>query len=217
MDHKMHMHQCSLHWQPCQQMWIARRRAKHINFSNNSKNLLVVSLKMSMNLCLLATGRSVDDHICDTAFFERLGRVKALCCNDPQRKGVLDLALPGNILLNPLQIVFDFHQLPRESLPQLRDTLLSLLANYSKGPKPIRTQLCVCLANLAIQMLEWKDVLQMVVTTLGNDSSSIACVLEFLHVLPEEVTEGRKINLTVCSTAISAGLQVTLVRTTIRV
>ncbi|KAK4984886.1 Nuclear import receptor [Elasticomyces elasticus] len=96
-----------------------------------------------------------------------------------------------------VQIIFDFHQLPRETLPQLRDTLLSLLSTFSKGPKPTRTQLCVCLANLAIQMLEWKDVLQVVVSALGNDSSSIACVLEFLHVLPEEVTEGRKINLTV--------------------
>ena len=94
------------------------------------------------------------------------------------------------------KIIFDFHQLPRESLPELRNTLLSLLAQFSQGPKPIRTQLCVCLANLAIQMLEWKDVLQLVVSTLGNDPNGIACVLEFLHVLPEEVTEGRKINLT---------------------
>lgn len=92
------------------------------------------------------------------------------------------------------QIIFDFHQLPRGSIPQLRDTLLQLLASYAKGPKPIRTQLCVCLANLAIQMLEWKDVLNVVVSTLGNDAA--ACLLEFLHVLPEEVTEGRKINLT---------------------
>lgn len=44
-------------------------------------------------------------------------------------------------------------------------------------------------------MLEWKDVLSTVVTALGGDAAGIACVLEFLHVLPEEVTEGRKINL----------------------
>ncbi|KAF2484969.1 armadillo-type protein [Neohortaea acidophila] len=94
------------------------------------------------------------------------------------------------------KIVFDFHQLPKESHEQLRDTLLQCLASYAKGPKPIRTQLCVCLANLAIQMLEWKDVLQMVVSTLGSNRESLPCVLEFLHVLPEEVTEGRKINLT---------------------
>ncbi|KAF2171615.1 hypothetical protein M409DRAFT_63255 [Zasmidium cellare ATCC 36951] len=93
------------------------------------------------------------------------------------------------------KIVFDFHQLPRESLPQLRDTLLSVVATYAKGPKPIRTQLCVCLANLAILMLDWKEVLQTVVSALGSDQAGISCVLEFLHVLPEEVTEGRKINL----------------------
>jgi transportin-3 len=93
------------------------------------------------------------------------------------------------------KIVFDFYQLPREALPQLRDSILSLLTAYAKGPKPIRTQLCVCLANVAIQMLEWKDVMQTVVGALGSDPNSIACVLEFIHVLPEEVTQGRKINL----------------------
>lgn len=44
-------------------------------------------------------------------------------------------------------------------------------------------------------MLEWKDVLQTIVSALGSDQAGISCVLEFLHVLPEEVTEGRKINL----------------------
>lgn len=44
-------------------------------------------------------------------------------------------------------------------------------------------------------MTEWKDVLQVVGSTLGNQAGD--CVLEFLKVLPEEVTEGRKINLSV--------------------
>ncbi|KAK3109622.1 Nuclear import receptor, partial [Teratosphaeriaceae sp. CCFEE 6253] len=94
------------------------------------------------------------------------------------------------------KIIFDFHQLPRETLPQLRGTVLNLLVSYAKGPKPVRTQLSVCLANLAIQMLEWQDVLPTVVGRLSSDPASTACLLEFLHVLPEEVTEGRKINLT---------------------
>lgn len=38
-------------------------------------------------------------------------------------------------------------------------------------------------------------MLSVVIRTLGNDPASIRCALEFLHVLPEEVTEGRKINL----------------------
>ncbi|KAI9732663.1 MAG: Nuclear import receptor [Cirrosporium novae-zelandiae] len=92
------------------------------------------------------------------------------------------------------KITYDLDQLPQESLTPLRDSLLSLLVTFRAGPRPIRTQLCVCLADLAIQMLSWKDVLPVVASVLGNDSGD--CVLEFLRVLPEEVTEGRKINLT---------------------
>jgi transportin-3 len=61
----------------------------------------------------------------------------------------------------------------------------------------IRTQLCVCLAHLAIQMLDWKTVLADVVTFLQPEPSGTACIFEFLKVLPEEVTEGKKINLSV--------------------
>lgn len=75
--------------------------------------------------------------------------------------------------------------------------MLLLLKQYAKGPKPVRVQLCVCLATLAIQMKEWKDVLPSVVSSLGSDVESHACILDFLRVLPEEVTEGRKINLSV--------------------
>jgi hypothetical protein len=47
-------------------------------------------------------------------------------------------------------------------------------------------------------MKEWKDVVGSVVSALGSEAESHACILEFLRVLPEEVTEGRKITLTVC-------------------
>jgi transportin-3 len=51
-------------------------------------------------------------------------------------------------------------------------------------------------------MLEWKDVLPLVLEAFGGqDPASAACILEFLRVLAEEVNEGRKINLTVRSTA----------------
>ena len=56
-------------------------------------------------------------------------------------------------------------------------------------------------------MLDWKDVLPTVGSAFGNEAGD--CVLEFLKILPEEVIEGRKINLTVCSTALpSAHLSV---------
>ncbi|KAG9249317.1 armadillo-type protein [Calycina marina] len=94
------------------------------------------------------------------------------------------------------KITYDLQQLPNDAVPSLREQLLQLLKLYATGARPIRTQLCVCLAILAIQMTGWKDVVQMVVSTLGSDADSHVCILDFLKVLPEEVTEGRKINLT---------------------
>jgi transportin-3 len=96
------------------------------------------------------------------------------------------------ILRLTTQITYDIQQIPAGSVPELRDQILGLLKLYAPGPRPIRTQLCVCLAILAIQMTGWKDVVPMVVSALGNEAESHACIL------PEEVTEGRKINLTVC-------------------
>ncbi|KAF2124982.1 ARM repeat-containing protein [Dothidotthia symphoricarpi CBS 119687] len=94
------------------------------------------------------------------------------------------------------KIVYDLHQVPRAQFPELRASIMRNLATFHAGPKPIRTMLCVCLANLAIQMTEWKDVLPDVVNALGTDPATLPCVLDFLHVLPEEVMHGRKIALT---------------------
>ncbi|KAI1383156.1 ARM repeat-containing protein [Hypoxylon trugodes] len=95
------------------------------------------------------------------------------------------------------KITYDLStQVPASEVPAVRTQLLALLKRFAPGPKPIRVQLCVCLAILAIQMQEWKDVLPVVVSSLGDDVESHACILDFLRVLPEEVTEGRKITLT---------------------
>ncbi|KAK7398420.1 Nuclear import receptor [Neonectria punicea] len=94
------------------------------------------------------------------------------------------------------KITYDLStQVPPSDLPALRSQILLLLKHFASGPKPIRVQLCVCLAILAIQMKEWNDVLASVVQSLGDSPESHACILDFLRVLPEEVTEGRKITL----------------------
>jgi transportin-3 len=124
-------------------------------------------------------------------------RRETLRRHNPQGQGAEVYALQTQRLT--FQIVYDLHQLPRESLPNLRDTIMRNLATFHAGPKPIRLQLCVCLANLAIQMTEWKDVLSLVVSALGTNPSTLPCVLDFLRVLPEEVIHGRKIALTVRS------------------
>jgi hypothetical protein len=56
-------------------------------------------------------------------------------------------------------------------------------------------------------MTEWKDVLADVVAALGSDPATLPCVLDFLRVLPEEVTHGRKIALTVRSIEPQSTLQ----------
>ncbi|KAI5306411.1 Nuclear import receptor, partial [Ascosphaera atra] len=91
------------------------------------------------------------------------------------------------------KIVYDLDQLPQEQVTGLRDSVLAMLSTDAKAPKPIRTQLCICLASLAIQMTGWKDVLATVSAALGDQGANT--FLEFLKILPEEVTEGRKINL----------------------
>lgn len=105
------------------------------------------------------------------------------------------------MILTIAQIVYDLHQLPESALDSLRDSIIALLKMYSSGPRPIRTQLCVCLASLAIQMTSWKNVIATVGSAVGSAPDGGDCMLDFLRVLPEEVTEGRKINMTVCSTA----------------
>lgn len=99
-----------------------------------------------------------------------------------------------------LQITYDLHQLPDDALQPLRDSLLQMLQLYVAGPRPIRTQLCVCIASLAIQLLSWKDVISTVGAAVGTSNDGGDTMLDFLRILPEEVTEGRKVNLSVCST-----------------
>jgi hypothetical protein len=48
-------------------------------------------------------------------------------------------------------------------------------------------------------MISWKNVLATVGPAIGNSSDGGDCMLDFLRILPEEITEGRKINLTVRS------------------
>lgn len=50
---------------------------------------------------------------------------------------------------------------------------------------------------MAVQMLSWKDVLNTVGAAVGSSSDGGDAMLDFLRILPEEVSEGRKVNLSV--------------------
>ncbi|KAH6681136.1 karyopherin [Plectosphaerella plurivora] len=85
-------------------------------------------------------------------------------------------------------------EISEAELAALREQILLLLKLYAAGPRPIRVQLCVCLAVFAIHMQSWKNVLSDVVEALEGPGSHVV-ILDFLRILPEEVTEGRKITL----------------------
>lgn len=48
-------------------------------------------------------------------------------------------------------------------------------------------------------MTSWKNVIGTVGSAVGSSADGGDAMLDFLRILPEEVTEGRKVNLSVCS------------------
>lgn len=93
------------------------------------------------------------------------------------------------------KIQYDFHQLPTESLNPLRDSLVALIQKYANGPRPILIALCVALATLALQLIEWTTVLEDMTKALSGSASSWNALLQFISVLPEEISETKKMSL----------------------
>ncbi|ODQ68212.1 ARM repeat-containing protein [Nadsonia fulvescens var. elongata DSM 6958] len=93
------------------------------------------------------------------------------------------------------KIIYDLHQVPNEAREQLKDSMIQLLITYKSGPKIIAVQLSVALANLALQYISWKNVVQEMVSKLSGDIESCGCLLEFLRVLPEELSDMKRTSL----------------------
>ncbi|ANB15633.1 Mtr10p [Sugiyamaella lignohabitans] len=82
---------------------------------------------------------------------------------------------------------------------ELKNSVIQLLNHNisSKGvPRSVGIQLSVALADLALQVLEWKNVVAEMVDTFGGSSDSLPSLLEFLKVLPEELLSPRHTLLT---------------------
>ncbi|KAL1917318.1 uncharacterized protein VTP21DRAFT_4974 [Calcarisporiella thermophila] len=91
------------------------------------------------------------------------------------------------------KITYDLTQLKTQERLSLRDSLLHLLHQYRAGPRIIATQLCLSLAGLALQLPEWNDVVRHMVELYGSSNDTLPCLLEFLTVLPEEISDNRRI------------------------
>lgn len=94
------------------------------------------------------------------------------------------------------QILYDLPQLPRDQLPPLRDSILTSLASLAgtsapTGSRAILIQLCLALADLALQMPEWSDIVGGMIERFGKDPATVNILLGFLKALVEEVGNPR--------------------------
>lgn len=96
------------------------------------------------------------------------------------------------------KVTYDLVQLPDQALAQLKDSLIDLLKKYQDhSSRIIRTQLCVALSQLSLQYLTWDNAVNEIITKLSaNDGAYITSLLEFLKVLPEELSDVKKTSLT---------------------
>ncbi|KAG2219346.1 hypothetical protein INT45_011254 [Circinella minor] len=95
------------------------------------------------------------------------------------------------------KITYDLRDLEPPARLALRDSLVEQLTVVAAtGPKVIMLQLCLALADLAIQLLEWKTAVKDMVSKFGGSPETAVCLLEFLTVLPEELNSNTRLPLT---------------------
>ncbi|KAJ2765916.1 Nuclear import receptor, partial [Coemansia nantahalensis] len=89
------------------------------------------------------------------------------------------------------KIISDFGELGELGALSLRDSVVAHLRAARRGPQPLITQLCLALADLAVQLEAWTDPFGDMTRTFLSDPESVSCLLEFLAVLPEEALNER--------------------------
>lgn len=86
------------------------------------------------------------------------------------------------------KIQYSFYELPAESHSSLRDSLMNHISGITSDVAPvIVTQLCLALADLALQMASWRLPVNDITSRFGNNVQYLPVLLEILTVLPEEV------------------------------
>ena len=91
-----------------------------------------------------------------------------------------------------MQTQRDFEELSPEQASGLQNTLVTLLIRYGEGLKPVRTQLCIAIASLAVHLpassfdeagvIGW---LYMKLNAETNPSAAVVSLLELLITLPQ--------------------------------
>ncbi|XP_034948229.1 transportin-3 [Chelonus insularis] len=90
------------------------------------------------------------------------------------------------------KIQYYFHELPAESHISLRDSLLNHISQINEHTNSvIVTQLCLALADLALQMSSWEKPVTDLLNRFGRNANSLWPLLEIMKVLPEETNSLR--------------------------
>jgi transportin-3 len=105
-----------------------------------------------------------------------------------------------------IKVIYDLNQLPSDQLPLLRDTLVSTLRQYSAGPRNILVQICLALSALSVQMGDWAPhAVHNLIETLGTVPATVPGLLQFLAVLPDDVSSNARIPISVSYTGSPLG------------
>ncbi|KAI5124707.1 hypothetical protein M0805_004313 [Coniferiporia weirii] len=92
------------------------------------------------------------------------------------------------------KVTYDLNQLDPAFIPPLRDTIITALESLTGGPKSIIVQLSLALSGLVLQYPAWQDdAVQNVIDKFGQNPATVPTLLEFLTVLPEEISSNAKI------------------------
>ncbi|PRT55734.1 Uncharacterized protein C11G11.07 [Wickerhamiella sorbophila] len=88
------------------------------------------------------------------------------------------------------KVSLDLHQVPHNQLMHLKQQFMTLLMQNCSTTPQVATQLCLALATLAIQLPEWTNVAEEMISALGSDDT-IIILYEFLRVFPDEIQSPR--------------------------
>lgn len=90
------------------------------------------------------------------------------------------------------KVTYDLSQLPSVNWPVFKDSLIALLIKHNDPPRRlIRTQLSLALSHLALQFFDWHDPMPEIFNSLASPELVLS-LLEFLRVLPEELSDAKK-------------------------
>lgn len=95
------------------------------------------------------------------------------------------------------KVTFDLHQLEESHYAQLKDSIINFITKHQgRDEKLIRTQLNIALSHVALQYLTWSNAVQEIITKFSSDMALVSNLLEFLKILPEELSDVKRTSLT---------------------